>query len=681
MAVVARLGLLGLRGDDLDGAVADLQRSELAVEGREHRPLPLRVGLAHRLQPGDELDAGSEGDRVLHPGPQPVQVVEGVQHRHVAVGLADLGQVLRRSGEQQPVEGPPAQRGVGPGPQRHLVVGPQQDRPLRQGPSGQGAGAERLGPPTGRVAQLAGEEPDDRVRDVERRGVLRERLGVGPDGDQVQGQVADHLGAGRHLDQPAEDAVGGGVHPLDLLEPLPQAQGDGLLAQVRQLPAGDLVVVHPPGRAGETGLEGRVDLAHHLPVRLEVLGGPQRDAGVQVGVGGGGHERRQRWLARGARHRRRRDVHGVGPRLDRGQQRRELTAGGVVGVDVDRQVEPLAQRTHQPPGGVRSQQAGHVLDRQDVGARVHDLLGQAEVVVQGVETLGGVEQVRGVAERDLGDRGPGLPDGVDRRTHLTHVVQGVEDAEDVDPGPGGLLHEGLRHPRRVRRVADRVAPAQQHLQAQVGHRLAQRREPVPRVLAQETEGDVVGRAAPALDAQQLRHAAGQVRGDGQQVGGADPGGQQRLVRVPERGVGDLGHGARAQVGRESLRPELEQALPGAGRCGDRQVRRGELERGGQLDRDLAVRLVHGDVGQERQQLGAPVRAGAGGDQVRPLGDEGGGEAPGPEVGVRDHGLQERDVGRDAADAELRERASGPGHGGREVPTAADELGEHRVEVR
>ena len=191
-----------------------------------------------------------------------------------------------------------------------------------------------------------------------------------------------------------------------------------------------------------------------------------------------------------------------------------------------------------------------------------DLLGQLQVVVQCVELLGRVGQVAGVAERDLGHRGPGGPHRVDGRAHLGHVVERVEDPEDVHPGGRGLLDEGVGHLGRVGRVADGVAPAQQHLGADVGHRLAQRGQPVPRVLGQEAQRHVVGRAAPALQRQQLRGGARHVRRHGQQVAGAHPGGQQRLVRVAERGVGD-GHAALlAQPGREPLRPELRPAAAG-----------------------------------------------------------------------------------------------------------------------
>ena len=90
------------------------------------------------------------------------------------------------------------------------------------------------------------------------------------------------------------------------------------------------------------------------------------------------------------------------------------------------------------------QQPGHVLDGEDVGARVDDLLGEAQVVVEGVELLAGSEQVAGVAERDLGDGGAGLEDRLDGRAHLRDVVERVEDAEDVEPGRRGLARRRRR---------------------------------------------------------------------------------------------------------------------------------------------------------------------------------------------------------------------------------------------
>ena len=71
-------------------------------------------------------------------------------------------------------------------------------------------------------------------------GVGLEVRGVDPGADEVQREVADDLGRRRHLDQVPEHPVGGGVGVLDLLEAVPQPERDGLLAQVGELPAGDL---------------------------------------------------------------------------------------------------------------------------------------------------------------------------------------------------------------------------------------------------------------------------------------------------------------------------------------------------------------------------------------------------------------------------------------------------------
>ena len=59
----------------------------------------------------------------------------------------------------------------------------------------------------------------------------------------------------RDSDDVAQDLVRRGVHVLDLLEAVAEAERDGLLSQVRQLAARDLVVVDASGGAGQAGLE------------------------------------------------------------------------------------------------------------------------------------------------------------------------------------------------------------------------------------------------------------------------------------------------------------------------------------------------------------------------------------------------------------------------------------------
>ena len=107
-----------------------------------------------------------------------------------------------------------------------------------------------------------------------------------------------------------------------------------------------------------------------------------------------------------------------------------------------------------------------------MGASIHNLLREPQVVVKGVKVFRGVEQVAGVAEGNLGDGGSGLEHRVDSRTHLGDVVESVEDAEDVHAGGGRLPHEGIRHLGGVGRIAHRVSTAQQHLDGDIRERLA-----------------------------------------------------------------------------------------------------------------------------------------------------------------------------------------------------------------
>ncbi len=287
---------------------------------------------------------------------------------------------------------------VGPGNSSRLSVGRRQcARPSRSSsespacrPFGrtavQGPGAEGLGPAAGRDAELPAEEADHRVGHVELAGIGLEVLRFDARTHQMQREVSHHLRRWRHLHQPSEHPVGGGVEVLDQLEPVAQSERDGLLAQVGQLAAGDLVVVDAAGGRGQPGLERPVDLPDGLPVRLEVAHGGQREAGGAFRVVGGRDQSRERGLRRRARHRRHRRVDGVHTGLDRRDEGRELAARGVVGVQVHGQVEPLAQGRDQPAGRRRPQQTGHVLDREHVRARRHDLLGEAQVVVERVET-------------------------------------------------------------------------------------------------------------------------------------------------------------------------------------------------------------------------------------------------------------------------------------------------------
>ena len=173
---------------------------------------------------------------------------------------------------------------------------------------------------------------------------------------------------------------------------------------------------------------------------------------------------------------------------------------------MDRQVGRLAQRLEQHACRRRLQQPGHVLDGDDMGAGLLQLLGQRDVVFQVVLGAGGVEDIAGVADRRFAELVLGAH-RVHRDPHVVDPVEAVEDAEQVDAAGRRLRDEMADHIVGIVRVADAVGAAQQHLQQKVRRRLADQRQPLPRILRQEAHGHVEGRAAPAFERQQLRQRA------------------------------------------------------------------------------------------------------------------------------------------------------------------------------
>ncbi|CDO27231.1 hypothetical protein BN979_00002 [Mycolicibacterium vulneris] len=330
---------------------------------------------------------------------------------------------------------------------------------------------------------------------------------------------------------------------------------------------------------------------------------------------------------------------------------------------------------------MRTQQPGHVLDRQHMRTGVDDLLGQLEVVIQRVQILAGVGQVSGVGHRHFGDRGAGLADRVDRRTHRLHIVECVEDPEDIDARGGGFLDERLSHQFRVRGVSHGVAAPQQHLQTDVGHRLAQRGQPLPRIFLQKAKRHIVGRATPTLDGQQLRHHPRHIRRHLEQPRGPQPGGEQRLMGVAERRIGDPQRRAVTHPRREPLGPQLDQTLLGTRRRHRRQIQRRQFVLRIHPRRAFAVGLVHRDISQVIQDLGTAIGRGVRGQQLRTIIDERRGDPSGPEIGILDHRLQKRDVRRHPTNPELGQRSAGPGHRRGEVTPATGQLDQHRVEMR
>ena len=164
--------------------------------------MPALVRLADRLEPDEQPHA------LLQQRPRAPRRAAGRRGTPASAATVrspycacDSAELAGRAGEEQPVER--RARGRAASAARSSSASCSSRGLIAA--TGQRLGAERLWPAARRVAELAGQEADDRVGDVEPGRVGRELGRVGADGDQVQGQVADDLAARGDLDDVAED--------------------------------------------------------------------------------------------------------------------------------------------------------------------------------------------------------------------------------------------------------------------------------------------------------------------------------------------------------------------------------------------------------------------------------------------------------------------------------------------
>ncbi|CAM5307517.1 hypothetical protein SSTU70S_05481 [Stutzerimonas stutzeri] len=302
-----------------------------------------------------------------------------------------------------------------------------------------------------------------------------------------------------------------------------------LVGEVGNHPAGHLVDLHAGVDAGEFALELVVLLAHRVEVQADLLQQLEIQAGVVRRVAQRGDHRLGARVAGAPGHRRDRGVDAVGAVLHGLELAHAGDTGGVVRVHHHVQLrQRLLQRLDQRAGGVRREQAGHVLDGDGVDAHRRHLARLLDEGVDGVHGAGGV-----------GDGALGVLAGLLHRTdgglQVTHVVHRIEDAEHVDAVLRRLGDEGFDHVVAVVAVAEQVLPAQQHLQAGIGQRGLELAQTLPRVFLEEAHAGVERGAAP--DFQRPVADAVELVADRQHVFGAHAGRQQRLG-VTQDGVGN-----------------------------------------------------------------------------------------------------------------------------------------------
>ena len=177
----------------------------------------------------------------------------------------------------------------------------------------------------------------------------------------------------------------------------------------------------------------------------------------------------------------------------------------------------------------RLQQPGHVFDAERIGPEILQLLGHAH------EPVDGMDRADRVADGcfDMLAAGFDLAYGA---VHVPDIVQGVEDAEDIDAVDGGALDEPFQHVVGIVPVANQVLSAQQHLQPGVGHGGAEGAEPLPRIFFQEAQTGVERGAAP--DLKRPVSDGVQLLRDRQHVLGAHARGEEGLMPVAKGDIGD-----------------------------------------------------------------------------------------------------------------------------------------------
>ena len=254
-------------------------------------------------------------------------------------------------------------------------------------------------------------------------------------------------------------------------------------------------------RARHLAVDTRVVGADDLPVavnRLEFLDVHLRLARV-VGerLDEGRHGRLARAVGEGARG----DIDDVDTGLCRLGVGVERAAATLVAVQVNRQVDGILEGRDQGVGRFWLQEAGHILDGDDVGTGLFHLLGEIRVVLQRVLLAAVVKDIARVAEGRLRELAL-LADFVNRQRH----------------------------------VADGVGAARQHLEQDVRRSLAHLAQALPRVLVEETVGDIERRAAPVLKGVDLRDLAGRVVDGLHDVARADTRGEQGLMGIAVRRV-------------------------------------------------------------------------------------------------------------------------------------------------
>ena len=322
--------------------------------------------------------------------------------------------------------------------------------------------------------------------------------------------------------------------PGELLDHLVQPVARGLRAQVdveRRDQARGQAVLRCAGR------DARGERGHRLiaDVLVDEVGAPPERGDVDAGAQAEAVERIRERLARGAVEDERDRVHRGGdqvrPRargLDPGGERR---TPGALAVQSDRQPARLAHSLDELAHAVRVERARRVVDQDPRGAELGQTAGLRDERVGLARGAGAVDEPRVELALGGGDRLAGLAE-------IGDVVQGVVEAEDVDPALCRGLDEPADEVRPDRPGADQEAAAEGERKRGLRPG-AQRADPLPWALDAALDRRVEATAARDLEVGE----PGGVEdlGEPQLLGDRHDARQRLLAEQPDRGVDERRH--------------------------------------------------------------------------------------------------------------------------------------------
>ena len=143
-------------------------------------------------------------------------------------------------------------------------------------------------------------------------------------------------------------------------------------------------------------------------------------------------------------------------------------------MELDRDLDGLLERLDELVSVIGSEQSGHILDADRIGAHLLELLCVLGVVLGGVDRSGGVANRRlNVTFLFLGR--------VDSGLEVSGIVERVEDTQDVDAVGYRLLDKVLDDVVGVMTVAEDILSAEEHLKFGVLESVTEFTKSVPRV--------------------------------------------------------------------------------------------------------------------------------------------------------------------------------------------------------